>query len=882
MKMGKSFLVHTVLCSTVFCFFSTQAQAVLTNVNATTTSALTPDSGNGAGGVGGYNFNAPNAVLTITSSYIVGQTAGVSIDNTAGNANNILLFAGNSTIQGSIAASNPILGIGLTGAGVVNFDGDVVNSTPIVFFADSTLSLASGVILNVNTGAQLDNQTGAANEGTLIFQGAGTVNGSIGQSNPLKLISVNTLGGNNTVTLASPLLDVNTINVVGAGGTTIKLDAPAAATVNANFTTNNNNVDTLDINNGGNTVLTGNIGSPTNIFNTVALSSATTTTINGNIYANDTEFTAAGVLQLGNNDIAFSPITTALPGGMGTVQYLGNSIILAPIGSAPAPLGLVNVAGAAGTNVDLESTIFTNAFTVNNGGTLTVVGTPTVTTNNFSITNGTLALTNASELGVTGPFTINGANTAITVDMNGNLDTTGEVVATGVATVGPPTKLTVFRPGFSPGVATLIPIVQGGPGSALAAIAVTNPDTFLTNFQTVVVGDTLNLEIVSVPLTEFATPPNQGVASTLDSIALGTPTTDGLSNLIEQLSLFEDVTSLNNALATLAPIVDGAIVYEGFMNQKRIFGDISDRINRVNFWRIHLNQVQPQSGYAAGDLHDRDYGGWIKVFRQHANQKRRQGIDGYRNDSWGAIMGLDTMLTDNSLLGWSLSWSSLDVHNNVSRSKTLANSYQGTVYSTIDFDCPFFTTLVLGAAYNNYIINRNILFGDFNAYPRSRFHGIQTGALAEAGYVYGTKMFHTIPFASLYYSNLNLRGYEEKRAGSINQKIQNQDYNMLQLGAGVRWVDDYVVNEKMLFQGEIHLQGFYDFIGDRMQATSQFVGAGPSFITPGFRPVKDSYNIGASASVYGANAVIFTANYDFDYKKNYTAHSGYLRVRYEW
>lgn len=879
---NKSFLVRSVLASTLFAAFHPLAFATVNldagaNGQTSATAPYFPGTG--------YNFTASNVTFFITPGTIIGNTGGVSIDNTGNNIFDAIFFQGAGTVTGTISPTFGILGIGLTGttSDTVYFQADLVQATPVVFFTDTMLKVANGVNINVNTGAGLDSANGTA--GTLIFEGASTVTGNVGQSNPLKLISVNTLGGNNTLTLASAVVQANTINVVGVGGTTIKLDSPGGALVNANFTTNNNNVDILDINNAGNTTLNGNIGSQTHFFNAVNLSSATTTTINGDIFANNIEFQALGTLQLTSGSVAYGPITTAVANNTGTVQFLGNSDILFPIGDPGNAINLVNIHGAAGTNVNLIADIVANTMTVDNGGTLTVVDTPTVTANNVTISNGTLFLTNQSQLNIVGPFTMNTANTNIAVDMAGNLRSTGDVVASGAATVAPPTTLTVLRPGFSPGIATVIPVVTGGAGSALAVIPVTNQDTFLTNFETKINPgnpNELDLVITSQPLTSVATPPNQGVAGALDSIALGGATFDALEDLIEELSLFTDADSLNYALSTLAPIVDGAIVYEGFMNQKQIFGSLNDRMQRVNFWRIHLNMPKMQSGQSSGDLDDRDYGGWVKVFRQHANQKRRQGVDGYRNDSWGVILGGDTMLTDNSLIGWSLSWSTLDVHDNVSLSKTLANSYQGTVYSTIDFDCPFFFNLAVGAAYNNYLINRNIFFGRINSYPRARFHGIQTGAIAEAGYVYGMKMLHAIPFASLYYSNLNLRAYEEKRSQAANQMVDGADYNMLQAGLGLRLIDDYVINEKMLFQGEFHLQALYDFIGDRMQTTSQFVGAGPSFITPGFSPVQDSYNIGLSGTIYGINAVIFTANYDFDYKKDYTSHAGYLRARYEW
>jgi outer membrane autotransporter protein len=105
---------------------------------------------------------------------------------------------------------------------------------------------------------------------------------------------------------------------------------------------------------------------------------------------------------------------------------------------------------------------------------------------------------------------------------------------------------------------------------------------------------------------------------------------------------------------------------------------------------------------------------------------------------------------------------------------------------------------------------------------------------------------------------------------------------MLLGGAGVKVLDEYAYDNQRLYQLEGHAMAFYDFIGDTMQTTSQFTGAGPSFNTVGFKPARASYNLGGSVALFSKHDWIFSAHYDFNFKEDYKANSGFLRVRHEW
>ncbi|HRE31879.1 MAG TPA: autotransporter outer membrane beta-barrel domain-containing protein, partial [Candidatus Berkiella sp.] len=141
---------------------------------------------------------------------------------------------------------------------------------------------------------------------------------------------------------------------------------------------------------------------------------------------------------------------------------------------------------------------------------------------------------------------------------------------------------------------------------------------------------------------------------------------------------------------------------------------------------------------------------------------------------------------------------------------------------------------------------------------------------------------------SLYFSHLALTGYNESGAGTASQSVDSHSYNMLKAGAGVRAAYRCPMEmpyriRPIIFQPEVRMNAFYDFINDNMETTSNFTGGGPSFTTLGAVPAASSFNLGASLSVFSDyNDYIVTISYDFETKRDYNANAGFLRLRYEW
>ncbi|MFI4938629.1 MAG: autotransporter domain-containing protein [Candidatus Berkiellales bacterium] len=392
-----------------------------------------------------------------------------------------------------------------------------------------------------------------------------------------------------------------------------------------------------------------------------------------------------------------------------------------------------------------------------------------------------------------------------------------------------------------------------------------------------------------VPITLCAQPiANQsntiGVAGALNSIAgQHIPLSGTLSFIVNQLPVFTDESTFNQELAALAPTVSGSVTLGSFRHQLLVTRSITDHLNHA--YTARGNAVAPQSGYAAGDITGTTYGTWVEVIGQHAHQKNRNDILGYDDETWGIVGGGDLIVTDQALFGLAFSWLNAEYDENIFTSSwSNVDAYQTTLYGQYDFESPWYFNWLAAVAYNRYSMQRNVTFGSVFTQPSPHFHGWQYAADGEFGYDYAQGAFHTIPLISLFYSHLDLSRYTERGSDSANQTVNEQSYNMLLGSLGLKFAYDCPY-QTVMFQPEVHLRAYYDFYADTMATTSVFIGApfGPTFNTTGFKPPRDSYNVGASITTFGINTgLVFIASYDFDFQEDFTSNAGFLRLRYEW
>ncbi len=874
------------------------------------------------------NISGANSTIHLTGSSISTVNPFSIFFVTGVTASTNLIFDNNVTISGGIdnTVKSPVVNIQFLGSASFPFIQNTVNS---IHFAGTGSTITGNIVVtgtnlymdasNINIVLEdggeifcqnLINTTGGAT-GTITMEGGGTLStaGILGESSPLQQIVVNALGlAGKSVLIQSSELVANQINLQDGGNPTT-LTIHTAGILTTNIIPQTPNIDTLILNGGATIVASSSLlgtaavplgtleFSSTGGLNVGATVYSKLITLNQNttlgnfcaLHAQNLQFQANKTLTVNGrtadaSTIINSPITTTVA-GQGTLTlksaFSGNNTI----GSSTDQLGAINITGSSGQNFNFNNyNVFSNTLSINNGATLSVTGQQRIDSAVAFTNASVLSLGAGGELNITNTTsagTLNlGTGTTLAVTMNGF--NAGSITTAGLATTTPSTLLQVNNPPVVSTGTLVIPLITSQGGGANLHPLIVNQQGFTTEVD----GNTLNLIFTGgSPLSAFGTVGNnQGVAQALQTIMnSGVRTYGTLQAIINEIPTLS-ASEISYDLTTLSPVVDGAMVQSVMNNLPKLY-EITQRRYDENYFGmrgpIGLARAQNLESYVAGD-NERPVGSWAKIFGQHATQQTRNFIAGYTDDTAGFAFGFDTTLTSQALIGVSLSYTHAQIHNKVSAgSYTTIDSYQALLYGEYLFENPLYFNGYMTAAYNNYIGHRNVNFGSILLTALSEFDGLQYGGKGELGYIFNLKNYDVIPLVSLYYSYLNLTGYTEMGLDTANQVVNPSDYNFLEGGLGIKIAKDFQI-EFLMLQPEIHAMFLYDFVQDNVQLTSQFTSAGPSFVTYGIEMPNKNYNLGMSLSVFNHHNLAFTASYDFDFKAQYTAHAGFMRLRWEW
>lgn len=270
----------------------------------------------------------------------------------------------------------------------------------------------------------------------------------------------------------------------------------------------------------------------------------------------------------------------------------------------------------------------------------------------------------------------------------------------------------------------------------------------------------------------------------------------------------------------------------------------------------------------------KDTGVWVQTLYSDASQDLRDGVAGYNAYSRGIAVGADGKLSDNLTLGLAYSFINTDV-NGKSGNQTEVDSHAFTLYG--------------GFEQGNYFVDASLTYG-LNENDSKRSIG---GTSAKADYdsdllglnVVGGYTYHinpqmlVEPRIAARYSLVNIDGYREK-GSSAALKVEDQRYEAIELGAGLRVAGNYPLGAGTL-QPQARLMAYHDFAADEAKSTSTFLLGNTPFVTSGAKAVRNSYEAGVGAD-YKLGAVTLGLNYDYIGKSGFDADVFSAKVRYDF
>jgi len=81
---------------------------------------------------------------------------------------------------------------------------------------------------------------------------------------------------------------------------------------------------------------------------------------------------------------------------------------------------------------------------------------------------------------------------------------------------------------------------------------------------------------------------------------------------------------------------------------------------------------------------------------------------------------------------------------------------------------------------------------------------------------------------------------------------------------------------------EVHAAWLYDIVTDTQEITSTYTGAGGAFKTNGVDLARHGANLGASVALRTISNITLSANYDAEFREEYSSHSGMLTINYSF
>jgi outer membrane autotransporter protein len=402
-----------------------------------------------------------------------------------------------------------------------------------------------------------------------------------------------------------------------------------------------------------------------------------------------------------------------------------------------------------------------------------------------------------------------------------------------------------------------------------------------------------------LPTMSFAavgtTPISKPVGDALDAfVAAGAPATIiAINNNIAGLANQND---RNRQLYNLAPELNGSLNQISQLSFIRGMYRINHRYDE--FPGRAANQLSALTGYSAGDAEQEplqtatavikpispNTSVWMQVQGHWAKQKEKEEFAGYHADATGVEIGLEKTFAKQNKIGVDVSFLSLGVDpRDFATTENNIDSYQVDLYGNYDFDSlPIYLEANIAAAYNQYHTRRHIISGGTQRDSKSSYHGWQAGARAELGYMWGYEKIKLVPIIGLTYVHTDYDSYRETSADVLNLQVQLDNTNLFRSSVGFRSVYEGGVYGEVMIMPDVYALWSHDFSSDEPGAEVNFIAGGPTFILEGLKPRKDALEAGFNITLYNGHGFNYSTNYHYEYRRDYRAHSAWLRMRYEW
>ncbi|MGO4157828.1 autotransporter domain-containing protein [Cupriavidus sp. YAF13] len=294
--------------------------------------------------------------------------------------------------------------------------------------------------------------------------------------------------------------------------------------------------------------------------------------------------------------------------------------------------------------------------------------------------------------------------------------------------------------------------------------------------------------------------------------------------------------------------------------------------------RVIQSRQEANRGLSSGDEFVSDRQVWFKPMGSWAKQGDRDGVAGYKANTYGMVLGADTVVSDNVRVGGAFSYmhSRIDGNSPVAAQSASVDGYRLISYGSYSLDprTDISVQADLGAGRNEG--QRNINFGGLNSRASSSYNSWNAHVRAGIGRVFNLQPTTTFtPSLRADYTFIQDAAYTETGADALSLAVAKNSARELILSTEARL--NQSLTEHAMFSANLGVG--YDALARQSAITAGYVGGGAQFVTRGMAPSRWLMRAGLGFVVTSSKAMEVSVRYDAEVRERFTNQTASVKVR---
>lgn len=252
---------------------------------------------------------------------------------------------------------------------------------------------------------------------------------------------------------------------------------------------------------------------------------------------------------------------------------------------------------------------------------------------------------------------------------------------------------------------------------------------------------------------------------------------------------------------------------------------------------------------------------------------------------WGGSLGMSTTVSETMVLGVAFTYTNTDVRVDQNVGETKLDAYNIDLFARYHKD-NWNITGVLTGGFTSHDIERNLYLDNFQSKSKSSADGNQVMAMVQAGYEFVVSDDQNSilePFALISGGYSSIDGLTETGAGTAGLNVDSDSNTLCSLGAGVRFVREYMVDSDSFERGRFEARAIVmqDLTDMNPTVSASFQGAPNSrFQQEGVAPGKTALLLGVGVVHPLSQSTAVFADVDGEFRKAGTGVGANVGIKY--